>query len=254
MVDLKKYAYLDVKLSDGRLQFGEGLVPIEPACRYLDDARYAFLEANAVGFSELYYMYRDVARNEDRVALAALGLRYDITVIMPGLIGREYNKTVGHYHPVKRGTPYTYPEVYEVLHGEATYLLQRPGAKAGTVEEALVMVAQVGDKVVIPPDFGHITINAKSCPLVMANWVAAEFSSVYGEIKELQGGAYYLVVQDGAPVWVPNPNYAELPEQKISEPRDYPEFGMFSNQPMYKMIFESPEKLRFLTHPESVVW
>ncbi len=88
----------------------------------------------------------------------------------------------------------------------------------------------------------------------MANWVAAEFSSVYGEIKELRGGAYYLVEQDGSPVWVPNPNYAEVPEQKILEPRDYPEFGMFSNQPMYKMIFESPEKLRFLTHPESVVW
>ena len=27
------------------------------------------------------------------------GLRYDITVIYPGLIGSEYVKTLGHYHP-----------------------------------------------------------------------------------------------------------------------------------------------------------
>jgi len=254
MINLQTMAFLNIELGDGQLSFGPGLEPVIPACRALDEARYAFLDATAGGRADLYYMYRNVARDEDRAILAKHGLRFDITVIMPGLIGQEYNKTVGHYHPVKSGTSCTYPEVYEVLSGEATYLLQRPGDQVGRVADAYIVTALAGDKVVIPPGYGHITINAKNTPLVMANWVAAEFASVYGEIKELCGGAYYLLEKNLAGEWMPNPRYTELPALRFVEPQEHVEFGLKAGEPMYRIIIETPDKLRFLTHPEEFVW
>lgn len=254
MISLQERAFLDIKLVDGRLSFGEGIVPVAPSCRTLAEASYAFLDTEEGAMTELYYMYRDVARDIDRGLLSKHGLRFDITVIMPGLIGKEYNKTVGHYHPVKSGTNCTYPEVYEVLSGEATYLLQCGGKEAGQVSDAYVVVARAGDKVVIPPGYGHVTINAKNAPLVMTNWVAAEFSSVYGEIKDLRGGAFYLLEKNDAPEWSPNPRYISLPSLRLMEPVDYAQFGLQAGEPMYKLIFTEPEKLRFLTHPEEFTW
>ncbi|KAF0196346.1 MAG: glucose-6-phosphate isomerase [Bacillota bacterium] len=254
MLELERLAFLDVNLASGRVQFGSGLPQVNPACRYLREARYAFSDEGVEGLEELYYMYRDVARCEDRPIIAQHGLRFDITLIPAGLIGQEYNKTVGHYHPVKLGTVYTYPEVYEVLHGEATYLLQRPSVSRGEVDDVAVVVARAGDKVVIPPGYGHITINAGVEPLLMANWVASEFDSIYGEIKELKGGAHYLVGSGREPEWINNHRYIKAPDIRRVETRDYPELGLFSGQPMYKLIIEAPEKLRFLTHPEEYQW
>jgi|GEM_PF-2282682 glucose-6-phosphate isomerase len=40
-------------------------------------------------------------------------------------MGLEFVKTCGHYHPpVNPKLRYTYPEMYEVLEGDAHYLLQ----------------------------------------------------------------------------------------------------------------------------------
>ncbi len=75
---------------------------------------------------DMYYMFRDLAKNDsDLEMIKAHHLRYDITVIPPGMLGSEYTKTVGHYHPEVPGTDISYPEIYQVLEGSATYLLQK---------------------------------------------------------------------------------------------------------------------------------
>ncbi len=254
MVDLSTVAGLPLGFDGFKVVFGGGLAPMEMSCRRLPEARYAFADEDAPGMDELYYMYRDVAQAGDRGTLAQHGLRFDLTLIPPGLVGREYNKTVGHYHPVKEGTTYTYPEVYEVLHGEATYLLQRSGEVRGAVEDVVVCLVKPGEKLVIPPGYGHVTINAGTLPLVMANWVAGEFSSVYGEIRELRGGAYYLQSRGGRPQWTLNPRYKLAPPLRYAAVSDYPAFGLFCGAPMYALIQKAPDKLRFLTHPEEFVW
>ena len=57
---------------------------------------------------ELYYMYRGVETRD--------GLRYDITVIPPSLMGEEYVKTKGHFHCTNKG------ELYTVIEGEVLFL------------------------------------------------------------------------------------------------------------------------------------
>ena len=54
--------------------------------------------------TELYYMYRDLFLSRaDREQLLKQDVRYDITIIPPNWLGREYVKTVGHYHPLVPG-------------------------------------------------------------------------------------------------------------------------------------------------------
>src|SRR3989344_4520509 len=58
-----------------------------------------------------------------------------------------------------------YPEIYEVLLGRAYFLIQ---------SESIVYLAEAGpgEKFIIPPSFGHNTINVFNEPLLMANFVS----------------------------------------------------------------------------------
>ncbi|NLM46562.1 MAG: glucose-6-phosphate isomerase [Firmicutes bacterium] len=235
--------------SDGRLVFGAGLPAVKPDVRYKKDMEDVLLDAAADGPAELYYMYRGVAREKDKELLAAHGLRYDVTVIRPGRIGREYIKTAGHYHPVKPGTETTYPEVYEVLAGKAHYLLQTEPDEEGV--DAVIVEAQPGDKVLIPPGYGHITINPGPELLVMSNWVADGFASLYGPIRELRGGAYFEVAAEGEDEqFLVNPNYRPTPRLAVRPVEDFPHFGLVAGKPMYLAFLADPNRFAFLTHPE----
>ena len=65
-------------------------------------------------------------------------------------MGLEFVKTYGHHHPrVSPKLRYTYPEMYEVLKGDAFYLLQ-PAQNEDTVDEVILVKATRGDKVTAP--------------------------------------------------------------------------------------------------------
>jgi len=79
-----------------------------------------------------------------------------------------------------------------VVSGEAVYYLQKIDDN-GNVVDAVQIHARAGDIVPIPSTYGHVTINPSSDkPLVMMNWVDRTFDSVYGDIIDLNGAAYYL--------------------------------------------------------------
>lgn len=251
MYHLEPTSGLPLRADDkGGLMFGAGLVPVTPDIRRRRDMLEVLFEPDAAGPEELYYMYRGVGRESDRKLLAQHGLRYDVTILRPGTVGSEYVKTAGHYHPVKPGTELTYPEVYEVLHGRAHYLLQTEPDEEGV--EAVLVEAVAGDKVLIPPGYGHITINPGPDWLVMSNWVAEGFASLYGPIKELGGGAYFELAGNGEEErLVVNPRYRPTPRISARRPADLPEFGLVSGRPMYFAFLESPGKFAYLTNPEN---
>ena len=104
-----------------------------------------------------YYMFRDVYYSKkDHETIKEHGLRFDITVIPPKKIGKEFIKTFGHYHPPAEDN-LSYTEIYEVLKGEAIYLLQK--VEGDKVVDVVAVEAGEGDKVIIPPNYGHVTIN-----------------------------------------------------------------------------------------------
>ncbi|RXA20409.1 glucose-6-phosphate isomerase [Methanosarcina sp. MSH10X1] len=196
---------------------------------------------------DAYYMFRDLAKsNSDHETIEANHLRYDITVIPPEMLGSEYIKTVGHYHPRVPGTDISYPEIYQVLQGSATYLLQKvKNGEEDLVLDVVVIKAKKGDLVLVPPGYGHVTINASGETLEMANWVCRDFSSVYEPIKRLSGASYFLL-KDG---FVKNPLYKNTPAIRHLKPLDHDELGLGSTESMYELI-NKIEKLRFLTAPQ----
>ncbi|MBT9172531.1 MAG: Glucose-6-phosphate isomerase [Syntrophomonadaceae bacterium] len=251
MYDLERTSGLPLQADDkGGLLFGPGLSSVAPDIRRRRDMLEVLFEPEAAGPEELYYMYRGVCRETDSTLIRQHGLRYDVTILRPGTVGSEYIKTAGHYHPIKPGTEFTYPEVYEVLHGRAHYLLQTEPDEEGV--EAVLMEATAGDKVLIPPGYGHITINPGPGWLVMSNWVAEGFASLYAPIKELGGGAYFALAGNGEEErLVVNPRYRPTPRISARRPADLPEFGLVRGRPMYFAFLESPEMFAYLANPEN---
>jgi glucose-6-phosphate isomerase len=192
---------------------------------------------------ELYYMYRDLFLSRaDRDTLIDQGLRYDITIIPPAMLGMEYVKTAGHYHPLPPGGRVSYPELYEVLEGSAVYLLQKRD-----LSDVVAVYASAGDKVLVPPDYGHITINWSNRILKMANLVDRSFSSIYDPIKERGGGAYFYTTQG----FIKNercPEAAELRRIEAPDNDRLKRLGMSKKREIYSLIKE-PGMLDYLKHP-----
>jgi glucose-6-phosphate isomerase len=199
---------------------------------------------------ELYYMYRDVSKSEeDANKIKERGLRYDVTIIPSGTLGSEFVKTAGHYHPCCESSEKTYPEMYEVLEGEAQYLLQEMEEEKGieTITDVIVVKAKKGDKVIVPPNYGHVTINPSEVTLKMANWVARTFSSMYEPIKRRFGAAYFEL-RTGE--FIKNERYDRVPDIRFLTPEDtwLKELELSKEDEMYELLREH-KKLDFLIKP-----
>lgn len=205
-------------------------------------------------YDPIYRMYRNVAKNSDVAKIRAARLRYDVTVIPPGVfVGqrREFFRTAGHYHAFRPDGLTTYPEVYEVLSGRAYWLIQRPNQETPEhIEEIYAVEAGPGEKAIMPPGFGHISVNAFAEPLVMANWIDDTFTYDYAPYRSFRGSGYWLFESGGDSIeFAPNPNYRSVPEIKKLRPKELPEFGLIRQRPGYQLA-ANLEQLRFLSVPE----
>jgi glucose-6-phosphate isomerase len=219
----------------------------EPDIRFLYDMREVIYDKAWLAKAEnveLYYMYRDLYLSRaDRDTLIDQDLRYDITIIPPAMLGMEYVKTAGHYHPLPPGGSVSYPELYEVLEGEAIYLLQMRD-----LSDVVAIYASAGDKVLVPPDYGHITVNRSKGTLKMANLVDRSFSSIYDPIKERGGGAYFYTTQG----FIKNercPEAAQLRRVEAPDNDRLKRLGMSKKREIYSLIKE-PGMLDYLKHPD----
>jgi glucose-6-phosphate isomerase len=209
----------------------------------------------------LYLMYRDCVLPQDRQIAQQLQVRYDITVLLPVRLGREFNKTKGHYHSeYKPGL--CYPELYQVLEGHAHVLLQKRDGER--ITDVVLVIAHEGEIVLVPPNYGHITINPTEQTLKMANWVSTKVESLYEPFEQMGGGAYFELVTSPFPLrlrrglgrgerarvrLVPNARYGALPPVRVERAREYPQLGLRHGRPIYELI-KNPEILRFLSFPD----
>ncbi len=197
-----------------------------------------------------YLMYRDLRREADQELLAAHGLRYDITVTLPGRLGAELMKTAGHYHSRAPHTSLSYPEIYEVLSGEALFLLQRvqdPDAALAdlVVEEVVLIHCLPGERLLIPPHYGHVTINAGMKPLVVADLIARASRNTYGAIRDAGGAAYYILAPGRIEQAQPNPRYSNVPPIQYANTPDEAGLGL-RGPPLYTALCTHPEQFAYL--------
>lgn len=245
---------LALDLETGMLTDLAGTLSLEePGRRRFGDLRavVAYPEAvDPIADDVAYLTYRDV-RQADETGLGAEGLRYDVTVTLPGTVAEEYVKTAGHYHGLD-ANGVSWPEIYDVLAGSAVFVLQRAeGDPAGdpAVTRGVAIVAGPGDRLVIPPDFGHVTVNVGATPLVVADLVAVESVNHYQGYACRRGGAMRVMAASDAPfetVW--NPAYPDVPSGiEVIPASELSPFEAYT--PLYQLGVDSPERVVFLTNP-----
>ena len=172
--------------------------------RYLNDMREALYDrkwARTAPNSELYYMYRGVKKKN--------GLRYDITIIPPRMLGREFVKTKGHEHLD------SFQELYIVLSGQALYLAQKSRGKI--IEDVFAVKAKKGEGIVIPAGYGHVTINPAKKELKEANWLDEKCQNVYDSFIRNRGACYYYTEKG----WLKNRSYKKAPKLRFEKPLKY---------------------------------
>jgi len=216
------------------------------AIRRLEELEDVLLDRNFFAQADkgiiLYYMFRDVHREADETLFRRNRIRYDVTIIPPRTLGQEFTKTAGHYHPeANKGLSYT--ELYEVLHGEAHYLLQK--AENERIVDVLLVEARKGDKVVIPPNYGHVTINPSEKTLIMTNLVSSDFESLYEPYRKHKGAAYFELKDD---TFKKNESYQALPPLRRIRAEKRKQFP--ADRDIYALFVENPDLFKFLNEPE----
>jgi glucose-6-phosphate isomerase len=246
MKDYKEISGLDIKLEDIGLTYDQNIFAVEPKARTYNEAREVYLEKSAEE-QELYWMYRYFEATDDADKFEAAQVEYDITVIKNGTVGPEMIKTAGHYHAYVPGTEMTYPEVYEVIDGEIDYLLQTKPDPEGNVD-VVVVSAKKGDKVVVPPNFGHISVNVGNEFCVSSNLQKRDLpaGADYESFKVNNGGALYRTANG----WENNLNYNVRSLKKVA-PREKHEWGLSKDKPLYTSFIENPDNFKFLTEPQN---
>jgi glucose-6-phosphate isomerase len=245
MQDLNKASGLDIKLNNFKLIYDEDQYLAKAKPREYTEAIPVYLKKDDHK-QMLYWMYRYFEDEKDKKVFDSAGLEYDLTVIKNGQIGDEYIKTVGHYHANISDSYTTYPEVYEVIEGNIEYLLQTKPDKSGKVD-AILVEAEAGDKVVVPPGYGHISINAGNEIVVSSNLQKADLpaGADYDFYQEHEGGAFYRTDKG----LEPNPKY-KINKLRIVRPLEKPEFGLEKDKSLYLSFLENPEKFDYLNNPQ----
>lgn len=193
-----------------------------------------YVDIDVHGNQNMYYMFRSVYTINE--------MRYDITVIPAMTIEGECNKTYGHYHPEAEKN-LSYPEVYQILDGEAIFILQKRN-RDGSVDVSIIK-AKKGDCIFLPPNYGHVSVNSGKETLVLANVVADKWDSEYGDYKKERGAAVYYMEEGNI---AQNNNYMIKTMERTDAKKFNAKFG-FDCDNLLVQFHDEPNKFEFLKKP-----
>ena len=249
MFDLSSRVGMPISLDpdSGELEFGDEVAVESRGERQVAELRDVLADPEALDDSAdrpAYLLYRGVRCATDACLLADHGLRYDLTVTLPGEIGGELAKTAGHIHN-EAPDGVGYPEIYDVIHGDAAFILQESEPPHVTI-----ITCGPGERILIPPGASHLTVNIGREPLVVADLVATASQNDYGEFRARRGAAVHLF-QDGD-AWAERINSA-YPCTPVWRVLDGTRIGDFApgEGPIYTDAITNPDDYRYLTAPAS---
>ena len=250
MRSLANWSGIDIEwATDGTLTFDKDLIVDETLQRPRERLRAVALQPEVCepALQPQYLMYNGIVRRADRERLAVTGMRYELTLMFPYAIGRERAKTLGHLHSAPPNSPLNYPEVCEVLHGTAYFVFQTMDTDTRSAPYCAVLEAHPGDKVIIPPNLHHLTINAGDEPLLFADVIPLATRGIYESLAAMHGAAYLNTLDAG---WIKNPHYVSMGDLQHWPADAYPVFGLMPDRPLYNVFSDSPDKLAWMLRPE----
>lgn len=175
------------------------------------------------------FVVYDVCRGEEEKD----GIRKDLTLIYPQMLGREFPKTSGHYHKNKEA------EIYEVLEGKVLFLCQKYDDNPLEIKESYLIEAEKGDNVVILPGFSMVSVNVSKSDSLIANWLNSKIENQYDLFIQSHGACCYILKDEkGGLKFERNDNYKQVAKLVRIRPKKLPEILKDLNFLLY------PEKYR----------
>ena len=197
-----------------------------------------------------------LSMERDRDRFAHSGLQYDLTIVLPGDFNGECKKTSGHYHGWNRAHTHTYGEVYEVLMGSALFILQRssdfeerPGENH--VDDVILVKVDEGQTLLVPPDYGHASINVGEGPLIFSDLAYRQCPVWYESVKAHHGMTYYVMRDADGIAAVRNPSYGEdVPAARFATVHEDTSLGIDFSMPLYEGFLRHPDRYAYLSEPD----
>lgn len=207
---------------------------------------------------QVYEAYRDIIFEKDRSLFNKYDFRYDITVILPGEINGECKKTSGHYHGSISKQAFTYPEVYQVLEGVTAFVLQKvkdfeKPDQDSIVEDLKVAIVKAGESIIIPPFYGHCSINIGNGPLLFSNLAVVSCPLYYEPIQSRHGLSIYILKYEGHRAYMHNPAYTNNLNLVEVFPIENKDLGISFGKSIYTEFVKDPDQFAFLLNPEPYI-
>lgn len=151
------------------------------------------MESTAPGVKEPYFVIQGEGEQ-------------NITILSPGLNGREFNKTYGHFHN------YQETEIYHVVYGQGVLIMQR-NDEEGEAKEFKIVSLRSGINIEIPAGYGHALVNVgKTYLVVIDNASNKTDAHNFEPIKKRHGFSYYVVDKKGEIGFEQNHHYKLHPQ------------------------------------------
>jgi len=204
-----------------------------------------------------YDFYKAIVEDDVRQKFSLRNMRYDSTVIMKGFGGNEFKKTSGHFHCLVPGKKVSYPEYYQVVRGTALFVMQKvddENAARMKVNDLMLAEVKAGEAIVVPPGYGHCTVNISDETMVFINLISCGSQNNYGGVKSHVGMSVYIMRSDDGPYRiVKNSHYDFSCEPKIVTPIDSDSLGIHLNVPVYTEYLKDPSIFDYLSDPEEKI-
>jgi glucose-6-phosphate isomerase len=234
--DLTARAGLPVRIRRGWLSVASDVLVEEDLVRRLGELDAVAAEPVGRRARRREYRMLNGVRHVRDAHLDGLPLRYELTGMTGRPIGWEAAKTAGHVHVRPPGSRLGYPEIVEVLHGEAGFLVadlaMTPDGPRSS--RAWLVRARPGDWVVLPPILAHVTVDLGAGPLVFSDVIDRRATGVYAGVREARGFGWY-VGADGElranPAYGSPPRLEEVPAAEWSGPAPGPLYEAFRDDP-----------------------
>jgi len=262
MIDAASGLPLSIDESTGALSFHDGLLCETESGKTLGQMAGLFRSvAGEDPGRPVYRAYRNIRFAEHERLFSEQGMRYDITVVIPGTSCGELFKTSGHYHGAGPGQALPFPEVYEVVKGTIGFVLQYDPLfdtpDEGAPADVRVVVAHEGETVVIPAFAGHGSINLADEVSAFSNIAVASCPVLYDAVQAHHGLAAYVMRGDGGVQLVANESYDLEGTPRFARPLEAPDLGIVFGSPCYRAYVADPACYAWLLdcepHDERIV-
>lgn len=202
-----------------------------------------------------YHFYSEIYTERYKKVFERKGFTNGVTVIMPGSVNGECFKNSGHYHMVQNNQKYPNMEAYEILLGNAAFLLQKSTnltEKELKIEDCVVIIAEEGEKIIVPPNYAHSVVNIGSGPMIFGN-LASPCPLNYEPINKKNGFFTYVLKHENTLLLQTNSNYENLPKIRIVKPKEAKHLGIDFNKSLNECFYNNPDIFDYLNQPDTYV-